>query len=105
MYPMNNGKITTIKDYTMNKYKVGERVAVYMAGNRHLGVITRLLEKENVEVKIDLIYVRVHEKQLRKLKKKTQRYFWVKELSPTSFLFSTDKPRNLNGWIKLKEVK
>lgn len=65
----------------MNKFKVGDRVAVY--NNDFLGFQKRLvgiiksINKETVYVKGDDWCWHVHYKQCRKLKKKEPKVYWV----------------------------
>lgn len=104
----------------MNKFNVGDRVAIYNDGDRLLGVITSGPSSASGNYRVDSEHQRItsfqwfHPRQLRKLVKKEQRRVWVNpnptsngslwKAKPVNNFVSTEQPRAL-GWIEFVEVK
>jgi len=106
------------------EFKNGEMVAAYTSGGRLIVRIqdaSPILNGTILVSQDDLSSIRLHPKQLRKLKK--PRVWWINEAfirnhglkaeaswsdwfeSPNGAVISTAEPEDKTGWIKLVEAK
>ena len=108
----------------MLKFEMDERVVFYTRDGRQIGIITDRHHKTNLyQISVrdgsgNLYWC--HEKQLRRIKQKPARTWWVNERlykkeqqgywhswfeQPGGFLIRTIEPEDKTGWIKLVEEK
>jgi hypothetical protein len=100
----------------MSAFTVGDRVAVYISGQRMTGTVHEELEFGNLKVRCDIGapfgYPIVHPKQCRKLKKKARRRVWIHpegfKAIPTDGTYQVAATRvdySCNRWIEFIEVR
>jgi hypothetical protein len=96
----------------VNKFKVGEKVAVYFGGERHVGNVVKLLNNYKYEVDFNgkAYFSIVHEKQMRRLvnknKQKLGRDLWFcRNTSDSRFWNILEKPAsNWDEVIHVREI-
>lgn len=98
-----------------NKFKVGDRVAVYETGRRKTGIIKEVDESviaQSIFVNLDedpdeCSGIWFHPKQCRRLRFREKRRFWINPQSPLlKFGFTnTFSVVKQEGWIEFVEVK
>lgn len=90
--------------------QVGERVAAYSGGDRHVGTVERKLSSGAYEIDVESGHLLVHPKQCRRLVKKPRRRIWLFKayldggrVQGSPILLAP--PNTSEAWIEFSEVR